>query len=73
MGIGKLLEEVVGAVAAEKGVEALNPNASFITKAAAAVAGFEGVKAVTNKLGDRADDQAQDAADAAADTNNQQS
>jgi len=73
MGIGKLLEEVVGAVAAEKGVEALNPNAGFITKAVAAVAGFEGVKAVTNKMEDRSNDQAQDAADAAADTNNGQS
>ena len=72
MGIGKFIEEVAGAVAAEKGVEALNPNASFITKAVAAVAGFEGVKVVTNKLEDRANDQAQDAADAATDTNNGQ-
>ncbi|MGG6892565.1 hypothetical protein [Rhizobium sp. BR 315] len=48
MGIGKLIEEVAGAVAAEDAVEAVDPNAGILTKAAAAVAGFEGV----NKLMD---------------------
>lgn len=50
MGIGKLIEEVAGAVAAEDAVEAVDPNAGFLTKAAAAVAGFEGVNKLTDVL-----------------------
>ncbi|WP_246704117.1 hypothetical protein [Rhizobium sp. P38BS-XIX] len=50
MGIGKLIEEVAGAVAAEDAVEAVDPKAGFLTKAAAAVAGFEGVNKLTDVL-----------------------
>ena len=50
MGIGKLIEEVAGAVAAEDPAEAVDPNAGFVTKAAAAVAGFEGVNKLTDVL-----------------------
>ncbi|WP_210247973.1 hypothetical protein [Rhizobium tropici] len=50
MGIGKLIEEVAGAVAADEAVEAVDPNAGFLTKAAAAVAGFEGVNKLTDVL-----------------------
>ncbi|WP_412065537.1 hypothetical protein [Rhizobium sp. SYY.PMSO] len=50
MGIGKLIEEVAGAVAAEDAAEAVDPNAGFVTKAAAAVAGFEGVNKLTDGL-----------------------
>jgi hypothetical protein len=45
MGIGKLIEEVAGAVAAEDG-----PNAGFLAKTAAAVAGFEGVNKLTDLI-----------------------
>lgn len=55
MGIEKLVEEVAGAIAADKAVEAVDPNAGFLTKAAAAVAGFEGV----NKLSDVLEEKAQ--------------
>ncbi|MBB5574946.1 MULTISPECIES: hypothetical protein [Rhizobium] len=48
MGLGKLIEEVAGAVAAEDALNAIDPNAGFLAKTAAAIAGFEGV----NKLSD---------------------
>ncbi|MBN9045533.1 MAG: hypothetical protein J0H18_07680 [Rhizobiales bacterium] len=60
MGIGKLVEEVAGAVAAEKAAEAVDPGAGFITKTAAAVAGFEGV----NKLSDVMSEKSEEAAPA---------
>ncbi len=43
MGILNVIEEVAGAVAAEKAVEAVDPNAGLLEKAAAAIAGYEGV------------------------------
>ena len=46
MGIKDFLEEAAGALAAEKGLEALDPNANLLEKGLAAVAGFEGVKLV---------------------------
>lgn len=58
MGIGKLIEEVAGAVAADKAVEAVDPNAGFLTKAAAAVAGFEGVNKLTDVLEEKEQPQA---------------
>lgn len=58
MGIGKFVEEVVGAVAAEKAVGAVNPEAGFLAKSIAAVAGFEGVKKLNEKLHESADDTA---------------
>ena len=51
MGILDIAEEAAGAFAADKGLEALNPNANFLEKAAAAVAGFEGVKVLKDHLG----------------------
>ncbi|WP_296650079.1 hypothetical protein [Paraburkholderia sp.] len=42
MGILDKVGEVVGAVAAVEATEKLDPDAGFLTKAAAAVAGFEG-------------------------------
>ncbi len=50
MGIEKLIEEAAGAIAAKDAVEAVDPNAGFLTEAAAAVAGFEGVNKVTEAL-----------------------
>ena len=41
------LEEAAGAVAAVEGVKKLDPNAGILTEGVAAVAGFEGAKAIT--------------------------
>ena len=60
MGIGKLIEEVAGAVAADEAVEAVDPNAGFLTKAAAAVAGFEGVNKLTDVLKEKEQEPAAD-------------
>jgi len=46
MGITDFIEEAAGAYAADKALEAVDPNAGFLAKAAAAVAGFEGVEAI---------------------------
>lgn len=42
------LEEAAGAVAAVEGVKKLDPNAGILTEGVAAVAGFEGAKAITD-------------------------
>jgi len=71
MGIGKLIEEVGGAIAAEQAAEAVDPNAGVFVKGAAAVAGFMGadklsdtLQAHTDAKRDANQDAAQDAADA---------
>ena len=71
MGIGKLIEEVGGAIAAEQAAEAADPNAGVFVKGAAAVAGFVGAEKLSDALEahteakrDAAQDAAQDAADA---------
>ncbi len=46
MGILDFAEKAAGALAAEKAVEATDSNAGLFEKAAAAVAGYEGVAAV---------------------------
>lgn len=48
MGIGNLIEEVAGAVAAEQAVEKVDPNAGVLVQGAAVVAGFVGA----GKLGE---------------------
>lgn len=68
MGIGKLIEEVGGAIAAEQAAEAADPNAGILVKGAAAVAGFVGAEKLSDALQAHTDanqDAAQDAADAA--------
>jgi len=74
MGIGKLIEEVGGAIAAEQAVEAADPDAGVLAKGAAAVAGFMGagklsetLEAHANAKRDASQDAAQDAQDAAQD------
>jgi hypothetical protein len=70
MGIGKLIEEVGGALAAEQAAEAVDPNASVLVKGAAAVAGFMGAAKLSDTLQTHTDhkqDAIQDAADNAAD------
>lgn len=42
MGIEKLAEEAAGAFAADKAVDAVDPDAGILAKGAAMVAGFEG-------------------------------
>ena len=69
MGIGKLIEEVGGAIAAEQAAEAADPNAGVFVKGAAAVAGFVGAQKLSDALQAHTDanqDAAQDAADASA-------
>lgn len=51
MGILDFVEEATGAFAADKALEAVDPSAGFLAKAAAAVAGFEGVSALKEHLG----------------------
>lgn len=50
MGIGKLIEEVGGAIAAEQAAEAVDPNAGILVKGAAVVAGFMGVGKLSEAL-----------------------
>ena len=45
-----LLNEIIGAVVAEEAVEKLDPDAGFFKKGLAAVAGFEGAKALEEKI-----------------------
>ncbi len=61
MGIGKLIEEAAGAVAAEQALEAVDPNAGLLTKGLAAVAGFEGVNKLSGALEAHAKPKAEDA------------
>ncbi|MGY5800962.1 hypothetical protein [Rhizobium hainanense] len=53
MGIGKIIEEVAGAVAAEDALKAADPDAGFLSKVAAAVVGFEGVSKLTDLIEDK--------------------
>jgi len=72
MGIGKLIEEVGGAIAAEQAAEAVDPNAGVLVRSAAAVAGFMGAAKLSDTLEVHADakrDANQDAAQDAADAN----
>ena len=60
MGFEKLAEEAAGAFAADKALEAVDPNAGFLAKAAAAVAGFEGVGALTDHFAAKSEEAASD-------------
>lgn len=50
MGLLDKLEEVAGAVVAVEGLEKVDPNASFLAEAAAAIAGYKGVEVLKEKL-----------------------
>lgn len=50
MGIEDFIEKAAGAYAADKALEAVDPNAGILAKGAAAVAGFEGVSKVKDYL-----------------------
>lgn len=60
MGILDKVGEIAGAVAAVEGAEKLDPNAGFLTKAAAAVAGFEGAKEVEQLVEKKEDEKPAD-------------
>lgn len=52
-----LLNEIIGAVVAEEAVDKLDPNAGFLKKGLAAIAGFEGEKVIEEKLQERSAEQ----------------
>ena len=52
-----LLNEIIGAVVAEEAVEKLDPNAGFLKKGLAAIAGFEGEKLIEEKLAEHTTEQ----------------
>ena len=45
-----LLNQIIGAVVAEEAVDKLDPNAGFLKKGLAAIAGYEGEKVIEEKL-----------------------
>lgn len=60
MGILDKVGEVAGAIAAVEAAEKVDPNAGFLTKAAAAVAGFEGAGALESMVQKKEDEQPAD-------------
>jgi hypothetical protein len=50
MGLLDEAEKIAGAVAAVEGVKKLDPGAGILAEGAAAIAGFEGVKAVKEHI-----------------------
>ena len=50
MGFLDEAEKIAGAVIAVEGVKKVDPNASILTEGAAAIAGFEGTKAIEEHL-----------------------
>ena len=50
MGLLNTLEELAGSVVAIEGLKKIDPNASFLSEAAAAVAGFKGIELLKEKL-----------------------
>jgi len=59
-----LLNEIIGAVVAEKAVDKLDPEAGLLKKGLAAIAGFEGEKVLEEKIEahESADEQPKDPA-----------
>ena len=57
MGLLEDAEKIAGAVVAVEGVKKLDPNASNLTEGAAAIAGFEGVKAIEEHVEKKEEDQ----------------
>lgn len=61
MGIEDFIEKAAGAFAAEKALEAADPNAGGLAKMGAVAAGFMGVGAIKDHLAQQADSQAEQA------------
>jgi hypothetical protein len=51
-----LLNQIIGAVIAEEAVDKLDPDAGFLKKGLAAIAGFEGEKVIEEKLSEHSND-----------------
>ena len=56
MGLLDEAEKLAGAVAAVEGMKKLDPNASILTEAASAVAGFEGAGAIAEHFQKKEDE-----------------
>ena len=56
MGFLEEAEKLAGAVAAVEGMKKLDPNAGFVTEAAAAITGFEGAGAIGEKIEEKLDE-----------------
>ena len=56
MGIMDFVEEAAGAFAADKALEAVDPNAGLLAKGAAAIASFEGVSKLKEVFGGSGDE-----------------
>ena len=56
MGLLEDAEKIAGAVVAVEGMKKLDPDAGFITEAAAAVTGFEGAGAIAEHFEKKDDD-----------------
>lgn len=56
MGLLEDAEKLAGAVVAVEGAKKLDPNASLLTEAGAAVAGFEGAGAIADHFDKKEDD-----------------
>lgn len=67
MGIGKLIEEVGGAIAAEQAAEAADPNANMLVKGAAAIAGFVAADKLSGALESHAEAKREESQTAAQD------
>jgi hypothetical protein len=66
MGILDEVGKIAGAAAAVEATDKLDPDAGLLTKAAAAIGGFEGAKALEGLL-EKKDDEAANAPDTSAD------
>jgi hypothetical protein len=51
-----LLNQIIGAVVAEEAVNKLDPDAGFLKKGMAAIAGFEGEKVIEEKISEHSND-----------------
>ncbi len=57
MGFLEEAEKIAGAVAAVEGIKKLDPNAGFLTEAAAAITGYEAAGAITEHLEKKNEDE----------------
>jgi hypothetical protein len=72
MGILDKVGEIAGAVAAVEATDKVDPNAGFLTKAAAAVAGFEGAGALESMVEKKEEDKPADDSAQQADSSDSQ-
>ena len=56
-----LLNQIVGAVVAEEALDKVDPEAGFLKKGMAVIAGFEGEKNIEEKIGEHTEQEQQPA------------